>query len=70
MALVKCAWCEGTGIDGPGGSPCGVCGGDGYIDSAEPPTPCGRCRGAGRIYNDVIEEYGKCGGCGGSGWAG
>lgn len=30
---------------------------------------CSWCKGAGKIYNEVLEEHGKCGGCNGSGWA-
>ncbi len=69
MALVKCAWCKGTGIDGVGDSPCDVCGGDGHLTVPEPATPCGRCKGRGKIYNEILEEDGKCSGCDGSGWA-
>jgi hypothetical protein len=69
MAMVKCAWCGGSGTDGPGGSPCGVCGGDGHINVPEPPTRCGRCNGTGRVRNDVTEEVSSCSGCGGSGWS-
>jgi DnaJ-class molecular chaperone len=70
MALVKCAWCDGTGIDGVGDSPCDVCGGDGHVNAAEPVTSCRRCGGTGKIYNEILEEYGMCGGCSGTGWAG
>jgi len=69
MAMVKCAWCDGTGTDGPGNSPCDICGGDGYLNVPEPPTKCGRCNGTGRIENEVTEEVSRCSGCGGSGWA-
>jgi DnaJ-class molecular chaperone len=70
MALMKCAWCNGTGIDGPGDSPCDICGGDGHVETADPPTPCARCSGRGKIFNEILEEDGKCGGCGGTGWDG
>ncbi len=69
MALVKCARCKGTGIDGPGDSPCDICGGDGRVEVPDPATPCVRCGGTGLIYNDILEEHGTCGGCGGTGWS-
>jgi len=69
MSMVKCAWCDGTGVDGPGGSPCDICGGDGHINAPDPATTCGRCSGSGKVRNEVTEEVSKCSGCGGSGWA-
>ena len=69
MALVECVWCSGTGIDGPGESPCQSCGGDGYVNVPDPPTACGRCKGGGKIKNEITGEVSRCAGCKGTGWA-
>ncbi len=69
MSMAKCAWCKGTGSDGPGGSPCDICGGDGHVQVPDPPTPCARCKGAGRMKNELTEQVSTCVGCKGTGWS-
>lgn len=69
MGMAKCAYCSGTGTDGPGGSPCDICGGDGHVQVPDPPTACARCKGTGRMKNEITEQESRCAGCKGTGWA-
>lgn len=59
--LVKCKSCDGTGKFY--GRTCQACGGDGYVDVPEPPTPCAACNGEG--HDDVV----YCPVCKGTGYA-
>lgn len=50
LALEKCAWCQGTGVEGQKKSPrsCRVCLGEGRVLTEQPTRFCPRCKGKGR----------------------
>ncbi|MCB0212798.1 MAG: hypothetical protein KDJ52_25875 [Anaerolineae bacterium] len=52
LALEKCAWCKGTGIESQKRSKrkCPVCLGAGRFLTEQPTRFCPRCRGKGRLF--------------------
>ena len=52
LALEKCAWCKGAGIEGQKKSKrkCRVCLGAGRFLTEQPTRFCSRCRGKGRLF--------------------